>query len=294
MLNISLQNRLKGAGNSVSILDDSHIDLTSKESLDSRLKSIEPHFVFFTGAHWYGLIEHKRRPADIHLELIQVHANVISACKKHNIKKMLFVSGSCIYPPDKKKGMKEETLMTGQLEPFSEPTSLARISGMKLMQYFNQQYQTNYVSAVLTNMYGPHDDFNRDTGHVLPALINVFHEAKAKGKTVISLYGTGNPKREWIYADDAADACVYLMDTYNSPEPINVGVGDDISIRNLANLVSGIVGYTGEVIWDDTKPDGAMRKMLDSSKLFKMGWQPKVALAEGIERTYEWYRTTVS
>lgn len=186
--------------------------------------------------------------------------------------------------------MKEEYLLTGELEPTNEPYAIAKIAGIKMCQAYNRQYGTNFISVMPTNLYGPNDNFDLETSHVLPAMIRKFHEAKIDpSRRPVTLWGTGSPRREFLYVDDLADACVFLMENYSGSEIINIGTGEDITIRELAELVREVVEYDGEVIWDTTKPDGTPRKLLDVSRLFGMGWRPKVSLREGIRKTYEWY-----
>lgn len=250
----------------------------------------EPDYVFFTGGFWFGLMENEKRPADLCLENSQIIMNVIATVAEMKVKKTLFISSSCIYPPSAPQPLREDSLMTASLEPISEPSALARIWGHKLFTYFNRQYGTQFVTVVPTGMYGPYDDFCPDTGHVLPALIERFTLAKEQGVEKVTLWGSGQPLREWIHVDDMADACVFAMehcdnDLFNIANPEG-----ELSIKDLAIKIASIVGYGGKIEWDTSKPDGAYRKALDGSKLANLGWKPKISLQGGLEKTVKWYR----
>ena len=207
---------------------------------------------------------------------------------RSGVKKLLFLGSSCIYPKFAKQPIKEEYLLTGKLEPTNEPYAIAKISGIKMCQFYNYQYKTNFISAMPTNLYGPNDNFNLKTSHVLPALIRKFHTAKLSNSTV-ELWGTGSPRREFLYVEDLADACIFLMKNYNENKFVNVGTGKDITIRELANIVKDVVGYEGNINWDKSKPDGTPQKLLDISKIKTLGWKPKISLKEGIKKSYDWF-----
>jgi GDP-L-fucose synthase len=219
-----------------------------------------------------------------------VQLNVIHAAYRTGAKKLLFLGSSCIYPKYCPQPMKEEYLLTGPLEPTNEPYAVAKIAGIKACQSYNRQYGTHYISVMPTNLYGPNDNFDLETSHVIPALIRKFHEAKTRSNPFVTIWGTGTPRREFLHVDDVADACVFLMNNYDQSEMINVGCGEDISIAELAALVKRVVGYTGDIEYDAEKPDGTPQKLLDVSKLKALGWKPKLTLEEGIRRTYAWYR----
>jgi GDP-L-fucose synthase len=236
-----------------------------------------------------GILANDSYPADFLWENLAIELGVIDASHRHGVEKLLFLGSSCIYPKFAPQPMKEEYLLTGELEPTNEPYAVAKIAGIKLCQAYNVQHRADFISVMPTNLYGPGDNFDLHTSHVLPALIRKFHEAKESGEPAVTVWGTGAPRREFLHADDLADACVYLMDEYSGSEPINVGVGEDISIKELAELVREVVGYAGEIVHDTTKPDGTPRKLLDVSKLHGLGWRAKVPLGEGIERTYAWF-----
>jgi GDP-L-fucose synthase len=218
-----------------------------------------------------------------------IEANVIHASHQNGARKLLLLGSSCIYPKFCPQPMKEEHLLTGELEPTNEPYAIAKIAGIKMCQAFNRQYGTNFISVMPTNLYGPLDNFDLETSHVLPALIRKFHEAKLKNSPSVQVWGTGTPKREFLYVDDLADACVYLMEKFSGSDIINIGVGEDISITDLALLIKDIVGYDGEILYDSSRPDGTPRKLLDVSRLHSLGWKAKTGLREGIVKTYEWY-----
>lgn len=273
--------------------------LTPTENLDDRstvyhlLESNRPKRVFFTGGYWYGLLENRRRPADLGYFNTQIILNVIYSSFLLKVEKLLFVSSSCMYPPDATPPIREDSLMSGPLEPISEPSALSRLLGHKLLTYYNRQHGMKFVTVVPTGMYGPHDDFCPETGHVLPALIERFHRAKLENKHSEVLWGTGRPLREWVYVDDIVEACIFAMEHCDN-DLVNIAPADtsgELTIESLAQLVANVVGYKGGIDWDMSSPDGAYRKKLDGSKLGVLGWKPKVSLDEGIRKTYEWYKS---
>ncbi|NMA49104.1 MAG: GDP-L-fucose synthase, partial [Tissierellia bacterium] len=216
-------------------------------------------------------------------------SNIIHAAYRYKVRKLLFLGSSCIYPKTCPQPIKEEYLLTGPLETTNEAYALAKIAGLKMCQFYNQQYGTNFISVMPTNLYGPNDNFDLETSHVLPALIRKFHDAKVKNLPYVELWGDGTPLREFLYVDDLADACVYLMKNYESNEIINIGTGKEISIAQLAEMIKDITAYKGEIRWDKTKPNGTPRKLLDIGKLQQIGWNYKMELEDGIKRTYAWY-----
>jgi GDP-L-fucose synthase len=222
-----------------------------------------------------------------------IQNNVIHSAYKNGVKKLLFLGSSCIYPKNCSQPIKEEYLLSGYLEQTNEAYAIAKISGLKMCQYYRKQYGVDFISAMPTNLYGPNDNFDLETSHVLPALIRKFHEAKTSDSPKVTLWGTGFPKREFLHVDDLARACVFLMRNYSEDSHINVGTGVDLTIRELANIICEVVDYSGDIEFDSTKPDGTMRKVLDVSKIQDLGWSHKVDLREGIEKTYRWYQETV-
>jgi GDP-L-fucose synthase len=249
----------------------------------------KPEYVFLAAAKVGGIMANKTYKADFIYENLQVQNNVIHSCWESGIKKLLFLGSSCIYPKMAPQPIKEESLLTGQLEETNDAYAIAKIAGIKMCQSFNQQYGTNYISLMPTNLYGINDNFDLNNSHVLPAMIRKFHEAKINSEKEVVLWGTGSAMREFLYVDDLADACVFLMNNYDSSEIINVGTGEDITIKELAETVQKVVGFKGVIVWDTTKPDGTPRKLLDVSKLHDLGWRHMVKLEEGIRKTYEWY-----
>jgi GDP-L-fucose synthase len=218
-----------------------------------------------------------------------VAINVVEAAHRFEVDKLLFLGSSCIYPKFAPQPIREEYLLTGELEPTNEPYAVAKIAGIKLCQSYNRQYGTRYISVMPTNLYGPGDNFDLNTSHVLPALIRKFHDAKASGDAEVTVWGTGKPRREFMHVDDLADACVHLMRTYEGSEIVNVGVGEDVAIGELARMVGEVVGFEGRIAFDTSKPDGTPRKLLDVSRLAGLGWTARTGLREGVERTYRWY-----
>jgi GDP-L-fucose synthase len=268
------------------------LDLTDSRAVEDFFASEKPEYVFLAAAKVGGILANDTYPADFIRDNLAIQLNVIDAAHRHGVQKLLFLGSSCIYPRLAPQPMKEEHLLTGELEPTNEPYAIAKISGIKLCQSYNRQYGTDYISVMPTNLYGPGDNFDLQNSHVLPALIRKFHEAKERGEESVEVWGTGNPRREFLHVKDLADACVYLMQTYSGGEPINVGVGEDVSIEELAGLVREVVGYSGEIFYDTSKPDGAPRKLLDVNRLESLGWQAKTSLRKGVEQTYEWFLKT--
>ncbi|MCX7843061.1 MAG: GDP-L-fucose synthase [Clostridia bacterium] len=265
------------------------LDLTDQAAVEGFFAQERPEYVFLAAAKVGGIHANNTYPADFIMENELIQCNVIRSAYKHKVKKLMFMGSSCIYPKNCPQPIKEEYLLTGPLEPTNEAYALAKISGLKMCQYFNKQYGTNYISVMPTNLYGPNDNFDLENSHVLPALMRKMHEAKAQKREYVEVWGTGEPLREFLHVDDMADACVFLMETYNGIEFVNVGTGRDISIRELAGIIRDVVGYKGELRFDASKPDGTPRKLLDVSRLERLGWKYKVELHEGIKSTYEWY-----
>ena len=265
------------------------LDLTRQADVEAFFKKEKPDYLFLAAAKVGGILANSTYPADFIRDNILVQNSVIDAAYRSGVKKLLFLGSSCIYPKHAPQPMKEECLLSGPLEPTNEWYAIAKIAGIKMCQAYRRQYGFNAISLMPTNLYGPGDNFDLETSHALPALIRKFHEAKVTGAAKGTVWGSGKPRREWLYVDDLADAALFLMENYNSEEIINVGVGEDISIGDLAELIMGIVGYKGEIIFDASRPDGMPRKLLDLSRLNNLGWRPEIGLREGISRTYEWY-----
>lgn len=249
-----------------------------------------PEYVFFAAARVGGIVDNRNHPAEFIFKNLQMECNVVNASYEYGVKKLLFLGSSCIYPKFAKQPITEDELMTGPLEPTNDAYALAKISGIKMCQSYNKQFGTNFISVMPTNLYGENDNYDKENSHVLPALIRRFHEAKEAGDPTITIWGTGSPKREFLYADDLAEACVFLMKNYNNSEHINIGTGVDISIKDVAFMIKDVVGYKGEILFDTTKPDGTPRKLLDVSKLTELGWKYKTELRDGIALTYEHFK----
>jgi len=247
----------------------------------------QPEFVIMAAAKVGGIYANNTEPASFIFENLQIQNNIIEAARLTGVKKLLFLGSSCIYPKLAPQPLKEEYLLSGPLEPTNEWYAIAKIAGIKMCQAYRRQYGCDFISAMPTNMYGPNDNYDLQSSHVLPALIRKFHEAKVNRSATVTCWGTGTPLREFLYADDLASACVFLMQYYSEGQFINVGSGSEITIRDLSELVKRIVGFSGEIIWDTSKPDGTPRKLMDSSRLFALGWKPKVNLATGIRLAYE-------
>jgi GDP-L-fucose synthase len=265
------------------------LDLTRQADVEAFLGQERPEYVFLAAAKVGGIMANNNYPAEFLYRNLMIQNNVIHSSYMNGVKKLLFLGSSCIYPKFAPQPIKEEHLLTGELEPTNEPYAVAKIAGIKMGQAYNRQYGTDYISVMPTNLYGPNDNFDLETSHVLPAMIRKFHEAKTTGRSSVEIWGTGTPRREFLYIEDLADACVHLMESYDDSGIINIGVGEDISIKDLALLVKKIVGYAGETVYDASKPDGTPRKLLDVSKLRSLGWKAQTSLEEGIRRTYEWY-----
>jgi GDP-L-fucose synthase len=279
------------------------LDLMRQDDVEAFFESQGPEYVFLAAAKTGGILANNTFPADFIYENIMIQANVIDAAYRSTVKKLLFLGSSCIYPRDCPQPMKEEYLLSGKLEPTNEPYAIAKIAGIKMCQSYNRQYGTHFISVMPTNLYGPGDNFNLETSHVLPALIRKFSEAKMREasrvraderKGVVTVWGTGSPRREFLHIDDLADACLFIMNNYYQDEIINIGVGKDISIEELAELIREIVGFEGEIRFDTSKPDGTPRKLLDIRRLESLGWRANISLREGIRQTYKWYLKNVS
>jgi GDP-L-fucose synthase len=267
------------------------LDLLDQRVVRSFFEKEKPEYVFLAAAKVGGIMANKTYPADFIRDNLSIELNVIESAHKNKAKKLLFLGSSCIYPKFATQPITESELLTGSLEETNRAYAVAKIAGIVMCESYNKQYGTNFISVMPTNLYGPQDNFDLETSHVLPALIRKFHDAKKTGVKTVTLWGTGSAKREFLYVDDLADACVFLMTTYNETSIVNIGTGEDLSIKELAEHVQRIVDYDGDIIWDDSKPDGTPRKLLNVSKLHELGWHHRTPLEEGLKTTYEWYRT---
>ena len=266
----------------------SYWDLRRQDDVGRFFQVNQPEYVYLAAAKVGGIGANKDYPAHFIYDNLMIQSNIINAARKFGVKKLLFLGSSCIYPKMCEQPIKEEYLMTGPLEPTNDSYAIAKIAGIKMCQAYRKQYGFNCISLMPTNLYGPKDNFDLETSHVLPAMIRKFDDGK-RGKTV-TLWGNGSAKREFLHVDDLADACFTCMKDYNSPEPINVGTGEDVSIKDLAELVSDTVEYNGIINWDTSKPNGTPRKVLNVDKIKALGWEPQINLKEGIKSTYEWYK----
>ncbi len=264
-------------------------DLTSREAVERLFAEQQPEYVFLAAAKVGGIWANSTYPADFIRDNLAIQLNVIDAAWRYGVKKLLFLGSSCIYPKFAPQPIKEESLLTGSLEPTNEWYAVAKIAGIKLCQAYRAQYGFNAISLMPTNLYGPGDNFDLRNSHVLPALIRKFHDAKVELQPEVTIWGTGTPRREFLHADDLASAAMFLMQHYNGGEVINVGTGEDITIADLAHLVSHVVGFNGTLTFDRSKPDGTPRKLLDVTRLHALGWRHQITLTDGIQSTYEWY-----
>jgi len=265
------------------------LDLRNQAGVEEFFSSERPDYVFLSAAKVGGIYANSTFPADFMRDNLQIQSNVIDAAYRHGTKKLLFLGSSCIYPKLAPQPIPEDSLLTGPLEPTNEWYAIAKIAGLKMCQAYRRQYGFNAISVMPTNLYGPGDNFDLQNSHVLPALIRKFHDAKGRRDASVIVWGTGTPRREFLHVDDLADACVFLMDGYDSDQLINVGWGEDISIRDLALLVRDVVGYSGDIEFDTSKPDGTPRKLLDVGRLRALGWAPRIPLREGIHTAYQWF-----
>lgn len=265
------------------------VNLTNQFHVQTFFELEKPEYVFLAAAKVGGIKANNDKKADFIYENLMIQSNVIKSSHIYGVKKLLFLGSSCIYPKMSPQPITEDCLLSGYLEPTNDAYAIAKIAGIKMCQSFNQQYKTNFISVMPTNLYGPNDNYDLDNSHVLPAMIRKFHEAKDGRRSSVEIWGTGNPMREFLYVDDLADACVYLMNTYNDSDIVNIGTGKDITIKDLAYLIKDVVGYEGDIVFNTNMPDGTPRKLLDVSKLERLGWKYKTSLREGIEKTYRDY-----
>ena len=266
------------------------LDLRDQAAVDRWFAANRPEYVFLVAGTVGGILANSTRPAEFIYDNLMIHATVVHAAYRERVGKLLYLGSSCIYPRECPQPMREEYLLTGPLEPTNEPYAVAKIAGIKLCQAYRRQYGCDFISAMPTNLYGPGDNFDLSSSHVLPALIRKFHDAKAGGRFEVAIWGTGAPRREFLHVDDLADACLFLMERYDGDLHINVGTGLDLSVRELAELVRDIVHPEARLEFDASKPDGTPRKLLDVSRLHELGWRHRIELRAGIEATYSWFR----
>ncbi|MCG6882074.1 MAG: GDP-L-fucose synthase [Deltaproteobacteria bacterium] len=293
LVGAAIVRRLKAEGYDNLILrTHDELDLTRQVSVEAFFEKQRPDFVFLAAAKVGGILANSSYPAEFIYQNMLIEANMIHASHCYGVKKLLFLGSSCIYPKHCPQPMKEEHLLSGYLEPSNEPYAVAKIAGIKLCQAYNRQYGTCFISLMPTNLYGPGDNFDLKTSHVLPALIRKFHEAKNGDCSFVEIWGTGTPRREFLHVDDLADACLFLMNSYDASEIINVGIGKDLSILELAQVIARVVRFKGDLRFDSNKPDGTPVKLLDVSRLNALGWQPKISLVEGIKGVYQAYASS--
>lgn len=290
LLGSAIIRRLKDNGYA-DIITKAHsdLDLTRQAEVEIFFKTEKPQYIILAAAKVGGIQANISYPAQFLYENLQIQSNIIHSSYLNGVKKLLFFGSACSYPVNSPQPMREEYLLSGRPEATNEAYAVAKISGIKMCQAYNRQYGTNFICAIPANIYGPNDNFNPRDSHVIPALLKRFHEAKIKKEPSVIIWGTGRPLREFIYADDVASACVFLMRHYNSSEVINIGTGEEVSIAGLARLIKETVGFGGEIVFAPSRPDGAPRKVLDIAKLKNLGWEAETALKEGIEKTYQWY-----
>lgn len=288
MVGSAITRKLKSEGyHNIISRTSSELDLRDQNAVEQFFEETQPDYVFLAAAKVGGIMANNVYRADFLYENLQIQNNVIHSAYKNDVKKLLFLGSSCIYPKLAPQPIKEDYLLTGLLEPTNEPYAIAKIAGIKMCEAFRDQYGCNFISVMPTNLYGPSDNYDLESSHVLPAMIRKFHEAKINNTGVVKLWGSGKPMREFLHADDLAEACVFLMENYNESELVNIGTGVDVTIRELAETIGEVVGFEGTIEWDSTKPDGTPRKLMDVSKLHSLGWKHKTNLKEGIELTYQ-------
>lgn len=267
----------------------SELDLRDQSAVRQWFEAHRPEYVYLVAGRVGGILANSTYPAEFIYDNLMIHATVVDAAHQVNVKKLLYLGSSCIYPRDTTQPIREEALLTGPLEPTNEPYAIAKISGIKLCQYYRQQYGCDFISAMPTNLYGPGDNFDLESSHVLPALMRKFHDARKSGEGTVTIWGSGSPRREFLHVDDLADGCRFLMDNYSDALHLNLGTGEDLSIRALAEAIREVVYPDAELVFDHSKPDGTPRKVLDVSRLTNLGWSASTSLHDGIRSTYEWF-----
>ena len=290
MVGSAIIRKLKMAGYSnILVRSSKELDLRNQRHVEEFFQSEKPDYIFLAAAKVGGILANNTYKASFMYDNLSIQNNVIHAAYKYHVKKLLFLGSSCIYPKFADQPIIEESLLTSELEPTNEPYAIAKIAGLKMCQFYREQYNCNFISLMPTNLYGPNDNFDLKNSHVLPALLRKFHEAKINKNSSVTLWGTGNPLREFLHVNDLAKACIHFMLSYNEKSPVNIGTGKDISIHELATEIKKIVGFKGEILWDKNKPDGTPRKLLDVTKAKQSGWESSITLLDGIRMTYDWY-----
>jgi GDP-L-fucose synthase len=284
----------KDVGRQILTRSKQELDLMDSHAVDRFFAAERPDEVLLAAAKVGGILANNDFPVDFMLNNLQIQNNILTSAHNYGVRKLLFLGSSCIYPKLAPQPIREESLLSGPLEPTNEPYAVAKIAGIKLAQSFRRQFGCNFISVMPTNLYGPNDNFDLNSSHVLPALIRKFHDAKTAGRERVTLWGTGKPRREFLHVDDLADGCYRLMEVYNSADIINLGCGEDLSIRELAELIARVVEFKGAIEWDTTKPDGTPRKLLDISRIRALGWRPTISLEDGIRQTYAWFSQNVA
>jgi GDP-L-fucose synthase len=286
----ALTRRLKQVGFTNILCATRHqLDLRDQAAVNYWFKANKPEYVFLVAGTVGGILANSTRPAEFIYDNLMIHATITEASRLNGVKRLLYLGSSCIYPRDCEQPIREEFLLSGRLEPTNEPYAIAKISGIRLCQAYRRQYGCDFISAMPTNLYGPGDNFDLTSSHVVPALIRKFHEAKQEGAGTAVVWGTGMPRREFLHVDDLADACIFLMERYDGDDHINVGTGEDLSIRDLAERIRDIVAPDVAITFDATKPDGTPRKLLDVSRLHRLGWRHRIDLSDGLRSTYQWF-----
>ena len=290
MVGSAILRRLQREGYDNFVLRSSkELDLRVQHDVKTFFEEEKPEYVFLAAAKVGGILANDTYRAEFLYDNLMIQNNVIHQAYVNGVKKLLFLGSSCIYPKHAPQPLKEEYLLTGELEPTNEPYAIAKIAGIKMCDAYRDQYGCNFISAMPTNLYGPNDNYDLKTSHVLPALIRKFHEAKVENKPFVEVWGTGFPRREFLHVDDLADACLFLMEHYNESGFVNVGTGVDVTIKELAEMIKGVVGYEGETRWDSSKPDGTPRKLMEVERLQKLGWYDSISIEEGIKKTLNQY-----
>ena len=269
------------------------LDLTNQTEVRKFFEEERPDIVVLAAAKVGGIHANNTAPAEFIYENLQIQCNVIQCCHEYHVKKLLFLGSTCIYPKMAPQPIPEDALLAGALEPTNEAYALAKISGLKMCEFYKKQYGDDFISCMPTNLYGPHDNYDLENSHVMPAMIRKFHEAKVNGADSVELWGTGAPLREFLYVDDMADACVFLLENYDGVQHVNIGTGREVTIKQLAETVKEVVGFQGTIVWNDSMPDGTPRKLTDVSKLHGLGWHHKVDLEEGVRLAYEWFQENI-
>jgi GDP-L-fucose synthase len=292
MVGSAIQRRLTALGyEKIITMSSAELDLRIQERVNEFFEAERPDYVFLAAAKVGGILANNTYRADFIYENIMIQSNVIHSAYATGVKKLMFLGSSCIYPKMAPQPLKEEYLLTGLLEPTNEPYAIAKIAGIKMCDAYRSQYGCDFISVMPTNLYGPNDNYDLQNAHVLPSLVRKFHEAKLSNASEVNIWGSGTPKREFLHADDLADACIYLMNNYSDAGLVNIGTGEDISISDLAGLIQKVVGYEGNIVYDSTKPDGTPRKLMDVSKLTGLGWTFSISLEKGLELVYKEYQS---